>query len=165
MTDIPVTKVCTNCGAELPATLEYFPPDKQMRYGLHSWCRPCFRARNKEYEKRADPEKRRQRARKYYKKNREKLCERQRQRHAENAESYRKRKKEYYRKNRAWILEKERERRGSKKIDDDDDYTDLLPIDEYDTFRSWAVITSAEYAAYFNRKTGLEYPEEKENLK
>jgi hypothetical protein len=44
-----------------------------------------------------------------------------------------------------------------------DDYSDLLPANEHDWFRSWAVITSWEYAAHFNRKTGLEYPEEKEN--
>jgi hypothetical protein len=150
---IPATKVCTTCGAEYPATLEYFPPDKQMRGGLHSWCRVCFRARKKEYEKRANPEKRRQRARKYYQKNREKLCEMQRQKRAENAEAFRKRDREYYQKNRAWLLEKERERNGSKKIDDDD-YSDLVPIDERCFgFRSWAVITSSEYAAYFNRKT------------
>lgn len=163
MTQTPTTKCCTNCGAEYPATLEFFPPDKQKLDGLHSWCRVCFRAGTRESQKKADPEKRRRKAREYYQKNREKICERQRQKHAENADSDRKRKREYYQKNRAWLLEKERERRGSKKIDDDDDYSDLVPIGEYDTFRSWAVITSAEYAAYFNRKTGIEYPEETEN--
>lgn len=147
MTQTPTTKCCTKCGAEYPATLEYFPPDKQKLDGLHSWCRPCFRARNKEYVKK-HPEKRRQRAKKYYHKNREKLCERERQKRAENVEEARKRKREWYWKNRAWLLERERERRGSKKIDDDDDYSELYPLDERSFgFRSWAVITSSEYAA------------------
>jgi len=148
MTQTPTTKCCTKCGAEYPATLEYFPPVKQKLDGLHSWCRPCFRARIKEYVKKADPEKRRRKAREYYQKNREKLCEQQRKKRAENAEAARKRKREWYCKNRAWLLERERERRGSKKIDDDDDYSDLYPLDERRFgFRSWAVITSIEYAA------------------
>lgn len=163
MTQQPATKCCTKCGEPYPATTEYFPPNKQNLDGLQYWCRVCMRAAKRESYKKADPEKRRRMARKYYHKNREKLCALQRQKRAENAEAFRKRKREYYQKNRDWLLEKERERRGSKKIDDDDDYSDLLPIDEYDTFRSWAVITSWEYAAHFNRKTGLEYPEEKEN--
>jgi len=118
---------------------------------------------NRESQKKADPEKKRRRARERYRKNREKLCERQRQKRRENSEAVRKRDREYYQKNREWLVEKAREKRGSKKIDDNDDYADLIPIDEYDVFRSWAVITSWEYAAHFNRKTGLEYPEEKEN--
>ena len=156
MTDIPAipaTKVCTICGAEHPATLEFFPPDKQRMYGLHSWCRPCFRARIKEYVKKADPEKRRQRVRKYYQKNRqknkEKLAEKNREYYQQNKDKINERSREYYQKNRAWLLEKERERRGSKKIDDDSDidYTDLYPLDERSFgFRSWAVITSTEYA-------------------
>lgn len=35
------TLVCTKCGNEYPATLEYFKPDKQKRNGLCSWCRAC----------------------------------------------------------------------------------------------------------------------------
>ena len=112
------------------------------------------------------PRKKRQWARNYYQKNREQLCERERKKRAENAEAARKRKREWYWKNRAWLLEKERERRGSKKIDDDDDYSELYPLDERSVgFRSWAVITSSEYAAYINRKTGLEYPEETEETR
>jgi len=163
MTQNPTTKCCTKCGEPYPATLEYFPPYKQKLDGLHSWCRICMRDGNRESQKKADPEKKRRRARERYRKNREKLCERQRQKRRENSEAVRKRDREYYQKNREWLVEKAREKRGSKKIDDNDDYADLIPIDEYDVFRSWAVITSWEYAAHFNRKTGLEYPEEKEN--
>jgi len=149
MTQQPTTKCCTKCGEPYPATLEYFPPDKQMRIGLHSWCRVCFRARSRESKKRADPEKRRRMAREYYQKNREKRRRIARERYHKNREKIKEYGREYYQKNREWILEKEREKRGSKKIDDDDDidYTDLTPLDERSFgFRSWAVITSAEYA-------------------
>ena len=153
MTDIPATKCCTKCDEPYPATLEYFPPDKQMRNGLRSWCRPCFRARIKEYAKKADPEKKRQLARKQYHKNREKnkekLAEQRREYYKKNKEKLAEQQREYYKKNRAWLVEKERERRGSKKIDDDNDidYTDMYPLDERSFgFRSWAVITSTEYA-------------------
>jgi hypothetical protein len=166
MTQTPTTKCCPRCGVEYPATLEYFPPYKKNLDGLHYWCRVCSRAANRESHKKADPEKKRQWARNYYHNNREKLCERQSKKRSENVEEARKRKREWYWKNRAWLLEKERERRGSKKIDDDDDYSELIPIDERSVgFRSWAVITSSEYAAYFNRKTGLEYPEETEGTR
>ncbi len=35
------TKVCTLCHEEKPASLLYFPPHPQGKYGLHSRCRPC----------------------------------------------------------------------------------------------------------------------------
>lgn len=41
------TLVCTKCGNEYPATLEYFKPDKKKRNGWFSWCRTCCNADSK----------------------------------------------------------------------------------------------------------------------
>lgn len=38
-------KVCTDCGAEKPATTEFFHPNKGGKYGLRGQCRPCRKAR------------------------------------------------------------------------------------------------------------------------
>ena len=108
-------------------------------------------------------------AREYYQKNREKRRRIARERYHKNREKIKEYGREYYQKNREWILEKEREKRGSKKIDDDDDidYTDLTPLDERSFgFRSWAVITSAEYAKELTAwQIADMMEEEKENLK
>ena len=37
------TKICSACGAELPATLKNFGPHKTGKYGLFSQCKPCVR--------------------------------------------------------------------------------------------------------------------------
>ena len=39
-------KSCTKCHASLPATLEFFPPNRNVSSGLRSWCRPCSREAN-----------------------------------------------------------------------------------------------------------------------
>lgn len=40
-------KICTQCGQAFPATTEFFAPENRNKSGLHPWCRPCKRARNK----------------------------------------------------------------------------------------------------------------------
>ena len=40
-TDPSITKVCTKCGREFPATLEYFHKNKCGEYGLHAQCKEC----------------------------------------------------------------------------------------------------------------------------
>ena len=40
-------KVCTKCGAELPATSEYFRCEKRVRSGLQAQCRTCDREYNR----------------------------------------------------------------------------------------------------------------------
>ena len=153
MTQNPTTKCCTKCGIEYPATTEYFPP---KRGGLGSWCRKCLKKRNKEYrEKNGDI------IRAKYEENIEKRRQQNREAYKRMKESRGEQVREY---KRNW-QRKRRERIRSEKMlaFGSDDYSDLLPVNEHDWFRSWAVITSWEYAAHFNRKTGLEYPEEKEN--
>ena len=39
-------KRCTKCGTECPRTSEYFPPRKDTRDKLGSWCRKCVSAQN-----------------------------------------------------------------------------------------------------------------------
>ena len=45
-----VTKKCTKCSGEYPATTEYFYRDKQKRDRLYSWCRVCHRAAIEAYQ-------------------------------------------------------------------------------------------------------------------
>lgn len=42
-----MTKVCTKCREELPATAEYFYKDHRIKSRLQSWCKKC----RGEYEK------------------------------------------------------------------------------------------------------------------
>lgn len=42
--DTLITRKCTKCNQEKPATLEFYPPHKIGKYGLHSWCKPCKKA-------------------------------------------------------------------------------------------------------------------------
>ena len=144
MPENQTTKECTKCGEPYPATTEYFAPASRNKSGLHSWCRNCTRAGNRESQKRVSPEIRRERARKSYSRRREKILERNRQHKKTNKERVEKKAREYYEKNRQYIIEKQRERDGSIKMDEDN-YADLVPMDGVDTFRAWAVITSGEY--------------------
>lgn len=41
-TEITLSKVCTLCKEEKPATLEFFVRQKLGKYGLRSMCKPCF---------------------------------------------------------------------------------------------------------------------------
>lgn len=157
MTQTPTTKCCTKCGIEYPATLEYFPPNGKR---LGSWCRVCVAERVREY-RRKNKEAVAETERMRYRKHREKILQKNREnykkRKERNGEEIKTYKRDWQRKYRERIYEEKRLALKS------DDYSDLLPVNEHDWFRSWAVITSSEYAAHFNRKTGLEYPEEKEN--
>ena len=51
-----MTKTCTKCGRELPATLEFFYAAKELKSGLRSMCKQCDRLRHKAYAA-AHPEK------------------------------------------------------------------------------------------------------------
>lgn len=160
MTQTPATKCCTKCGEPYPATLEYFPKKHGTSGALGSWCRKCLKVANREYRR----------------KNKESIAESERLRYDKNVEKRREQNRESYRRMKERLGERVREykrnmqrkyrarlRAEKMRPFESDDYSDLLPVNEHDWFRSWAVITSWEYAAHFNRKTGLEYPEEKEN--
>lgn len=140
MPDNLTTKECTKCGKSYPATTEYFTPAGEKRSGLHSWCRNCTRAGNRESQKMVDRETKKRRQKEHYERNREYYREYRRK----TAKAKREYNREYYKKNQRVIIEKQRERDGSIKMDEDN-YADLVPITDRDTFREWAVITSGEY--------------------
>lgn len=51
--DGTVTKICTKCGKELPATLEYFPKAENCRLNLNGYCKKCMKTQShKRYIKR-----------------------------------------------------------------------------------------------------------------
>jgi hypothetical protein len=43
----PIMKRCARCRQVLPAAV--FAPNARLLTGLHSWCRPCVAARNREW--------------------------------------------------------------------------------------------------------------------
>lgn len=49
--DDSTTKRCARCGQSYPRTPEHFRPAKQYRDGFHSWCRECWRAYGRVYDK------------------------------------------------------------------------------------------------------------------
>lgn len=143
MPENQTTKECTKCGEPYPATTEYFTKKGK---GLHSWCRNCTRAWNREYKRKnkeaiAAAEKAR------YDKNVDNIREKKR---IANIARYRRVKKEHgeqireYKKN--WQKNKrEKTKEVKTRALESDDYTDLVPLADRDTFREWAVITSGEY--------------------
>lgn len=158
MTTTPAPRVCTKCGDTYPATLEYFP---KKGNGLGTWCRECMRKANREYrQKNKNIVALRQKER--YHKDIEKTREKRRawyeKRKLEKGEEVREYQRNWQRKRRAKIRE------VKTRALESDDYTDLLPANEHDWFRSWAVITSAEYGAHFGRETGLKYPDENKEV-
>jgi hypothetical protein len=46
---IMITKVCTTCNKELPATKDNFNAQKNGRFGLRSICKPCTKIYRKQY--------------------------------------------------------------------------------------------------------------------
>jgi hypothetical protein len=48
------TRACARCAETKPATLEFFPPHKMGKCGLHSLCRPCKKVRDAELRVRPD---------------------------------------------------------------------------------------------------------------
>lgn len=55
-----IRRVCTCCKQEKPATLEFYPPHKIGKYGLHSWCIPCKKRIDAERRIRPDQQARQQ---------------------------------------------------------------------------------------------------------
>lgn len=101
-----ITKCCSKCGQEYPATREYFSPDKRASDGFYSACKPCRRRQNrKSYQKdieasrkrarinakksrEANLEKSLKRERKYKEDNREAIRQRERLRYQANPETF-----------------------------------------------------------------------------
>lgn len=85
-------KTCTKCGEDKP--LDEFKRDVRYKGGRVNWCRCCLREYNRQRRK-ANPEKARDAARRYWARNVEKERERGRRYYAENREKEATRHREY----------------------------------------------------------------------
>jgi len=95
-----ITKTCTVCHKELPATLEYFFKERRGKYGLRSKCKVCFAAAAKILKaKPAYREKAIEHGREYYQKNKDQFSKRWRKYYEENAEHLKEKAKEWGRDN------------------------------------------------------------------
>lgn len=107
------TKICSICKQELPATLEYFAPHKEGKYGLHSRCREC----NKEYKRQ---EYQRNKAtykaqwERRYEEKRDELIEYQRRYREENPKVISERKRRYRQENPGKVREQVKRAKAKK---------------------------------------------------
>jgi len=133
-----LTKICSKCGEELPATEEFFGKEKHGKYGLKPKCKKCINEYNKEYHKN-NKEKISERHKNYnksdqghkvrekylektkdkrheyrinrYINNKEKELKINREWYQNNTEQHRKLSKRWTRENREYLNERERKRR------------------------------------------------------
>ena len=82
-----MTKICSKCGEEKPATTEYFRKAKANKDGLRGQCKVC----QSEYDKQ------------YRKKNKENIQQLKKQLYKENAEYYQEYNKQYYQENKEYF--------------------------------------------------------------
>jgi hypothetical protein len=116
------TRVCTKCGEEKPETAEYFYRHKGCRGGLNTMCKVCIYRAVKRWDT-ENPEKVRERNRRYYAKNSEKVKEAVRRYRDENPEKVRERQRRWYAENpekaieatKRWQAENPEKVRESKK--------------------------------------------------
>lgn len=94
-----LTKVCTNCGRELPATTEYFYIRKDNKDGLRNDCKACHNERSRQYREN----------------NKDKLLDYNRKYYIENNKQILQKKKEYYEQNKDSILKNTHEYRKNNK--------------------------------------------------
>lgn len=87
-----LTKICTKCNIEKPATNEYFAKKKSGKYGLNSYCKEC----KNEYNS------------KYYTKNKETILEQKKEYHIQNRDRRLEYNKQHHWENRDRILKRMR---------------------------------------------------------
>ncbi len=102
---LPVTKRCTRCGVEYPATEDFFSPDKRKPGRVISICKSCRRETSRLYREK-NPEKVKERFHRYYHNNVDAMRARRRRYYVENREAERASARRYYEANQ----DKERER-------------------------------------------------------
>lgn len=109
-----LTKICTKCGNEKPATNDYFSKKKGGKYGLHAWCKKCCSDYKKKYSEenrdkiaalgkryyKENEEAIKQKTKVYVKKNTEKISERRKQYRLKNAERIKRAQKDFYAQNK-----------------------------------------------------------------
>jgi hypothetical protein len=98
------TKICSACHCELPATLEYFNPDKKGKLGLKSRCKKCMNLYQSKWRKK-NPDKSKKASEKYRKLNLDKFCQYARRNRQENPEKFKEKDRRQYIKHRSKRLE------------------------------------------------------------
>lgn len=88
-----MTKICSKCGEEKPATTEYFRKAKTNKDGLRGQCKDCVKEYNKQYRE----------------ENKEEIKELNKQWRKENKEEIKEYNKQYYKENKEEIKEKKNE--------------------------------------------------------
>ncbi len=108
------TKVCTKCGKEKLATVEYFKTDKRYKGGLDSQCRECINKMARlRYEQAGGSSERQKKNRKSWnERNKERLNEVRRINRLKNIEDERRKARERYWKNREKVSERAKEYRA-----------------------------------------------------
>ena len=112
-------KICTKCGKELPATIEYFSKMKKGKYGLRADCKKCnsvYRKKHYDKNKKQIREKQNKYFRLYYAKNKEQICEDKKEYYKENRERILDYSRQYHEENRDSIIEYQKEYRAKNKL-------------------------------------------------
>jgi hypothetical protein len=120
-----ITKKCTKCEQELPATTEFFYKYNRSKGGLRSKCKAChrtYREQNKEkiakYKKtyyEQNKEKYSKRGKTYYEQNKEKISKRNKTYYEQNKEKEAKREKIYREQNKEKISKRKKAYREERK--------------------------------------------------
>jgi hypothetical protein len=119
------TKICTKCGEEKLATLEFFYKQKRGKYGVRGECKSCVKIyeqqnkqRKRQYDKQYhenNKEKRSKIKKRYYRKNKEQISERHRQYRKENKEQIAESQKQWRQNNKEKIIKREKQYREANK--------------------------------------------------
>ena len=102
-------QICKRCGIEKKYTKEFFPTCMGGKYLLNT-CRVCWRKYHKKYMEKKGENYRKEKARKNYQRNRNKIIECNKEYYQNHREECIKQKTDYIKKNRKHYNEKERER-------------------------------------------------------
>ena len=99
------TKICSNCGRELPATTEYFHKKKDGKYGIRAECKFCVKKySNQRYEE--NKEQIIEHTKQYYKENKQQIKKYRKQYYENNKEHFLYKQKQYYEENKEQQQEK-----------------------------------------------------------
>jgi hypothetical protein len=109
------TKICTKCGKELPATIEYFYKDTTVKSGLHASCKTCKSERSeKAYLK--NKEKILKQQAKYKQEHKKQISEYGKKYHQEHKEQIAERLRKYYQNNKYKPINKQKKAIYAKKL-------------------------------------------------
>lgn len=99
-----LTKICSKCGEEKPATTEYFGKAKRNKDGLRGQCKDCMKEYRKQYYKK-NKEEEKESHKQYYKENKEKIKEYKKQYREENKEEIKEYQNQWYQENKEKMKE------------------------------------------------------------